>query len=315
MTTRWINPYRSAIAGIALGAALLLAAALGGAPAQAEEPNGIVVYQSDFGLEDGAVAAMRGVARSVERDLILEDLTHQIPPFDIWAAAYRLHTAVPYWPPGTVFVSVVDPGVGTDRRSVALRTNSGHYIVSPDNGTLTLVADTLGIDVIREIDEAANRLPGSEESLTFLGRDVYSYTAARLAAGEIAFEEVGPEVLPAEVVRIPYQPPGFLDNTVSGGIPILDVRYGNVWTDIDRATFEALGAALGDELAVRIEKDGEEVFAGRVPCAAMFGDVPAGAPLLHPNGAGDVALAINRGDFAATYGVASGPGWRIEVSR
>src|SRR3954465_8481403 len=108
--------------------------------------NKIVVFQTDFGLKDGAVSAMKGVAMGVSRDLKLFDLTHEIPPYNIWKAAYRLQQAAQYWPAGTVFVSVVDPGVGSERKSVVLKTKSGHFFVTPDNGTLTLIAQSLGID-------------------------------------------------------------------------------------------------------------------------------------------------------------------------
>src|SRR6187200_46381 len=146
----------------------------------------VLVFQTDFGLKDGAVSAMKGVAMSVSADLKIFDLTHEIPAYNIWEAAYRLEQTVPYWPAGTVFVSVVDPGVGTTRRSVVLKTKSGHFIVTPDNGTLTLTAQSLGVDTLREIDEAINRRKGSEKSYTFHGRDVYAYTAARLASGTIS---------------------------------------------------------------------------------------------------------------------------------
>src|SRR6478736_2404474 len=124
--------------------------------------NKIVVFQSDFGLKDGAVSAMKGVAMGVSTELKLFDLTHEIPAYNIWEAAYRLEQTVPYWPAGTVFVSVVDPGVGSARKSVVLKTNSGHFIVTPDNGTLTLIAKSLGIAEIRQIDEAVNRRKDSE---------------------------------------------------------------------------------------------------------------------------------------------------------
>src|SRR5580698_4318540 len=133
--------------------------------------NKIVVYQTDFGLKDGAVSEMKGVAMGVSPDLKLFDLTHEIPAYDIWQAAYRLEQSVRYWPAGTVFVSVVDPGVGTARKSVVLKTKSGHFIVTPDNGTLTLVAKSLGIAEIREIDEQVNRRKDSQKSYTFHGRD------------------------------------------------------------------------------------------------------------------------------------------------
>jgi S-adenosylmethionine hydrolase len=284
------------------------------AQAAEQDTNGIVVYQTDFGLKDGAVSAMRGVAVSVDPTLRLENLTHEIPAFDIWEGAYRLNTTAPYWPPGTVFVSVIDPGVGTERKSVVLKTKSGHYFVSPDNGTLTLVAEDLGIAAVRAIDESRYRRPGSEQSYTFHGRDVYSFAAAHLASGQVAFEDIGPE-LPPEVVAIAYQRPEIQGDVVRGNIPILDVQYGNVWTNIDRATFERLGVAKGAEVAVRIFNEGEQVFTGEMPYVSTFGDVPEGETLLYLNSVDNVAFAINWGNFAATYGIASGPKWQVEVEK
>jgi S-adenosylmethionine hydrolase len=306
---------RGAMTKIRLAAATLcLAALLSASPIAAQDTNGIIVYQTDFGLKDGAVSAMRGVAVSVDPTLRLEDLTHEIPAFDIWQGAYRLNTTAPYWPPGTVFVSVIDPGVGTERRSIVLKTRSGHYFVSPDNGTLTLVAEDLGIAAVRAIDESRYRRPGSEQSHTFHGRDVYSYAAAHLASGRISFEDVGPE-LPAEVVAIPYQKPEVAGDVVRGSIPILDVQFGNVWTNIDRATFEGLGVAKGERLEVRIFNEDEQVFAGAMPYVSTFGDVPEGETLLYLNSVDNVAFAINWGNFAATYGIASGPEWHVELTK
>ncbi|MGF1474670.1 MAG: S-adenosyl-l-methionine hydroxide adenosyltransferase family protein [Geminicoccaceae bacterium] len=280
----------------------------------AAEPNGIVVFQSDFGLKDGAVSAMRGVALSVNPGLTLENLTHEIPPFDIWQGAYRLNTTAPYWPEGTVFVSVVDPGVGTDRKSVVMRIFSGDFFVTPDNGTLTLVADDLGVDAVREIDEAINRRRDSERSYTFHGRDVYAFTAARLAAGIITFEEVGGE-LPKEVVRLDYQQPVIEGASVRGTIPILDIQYGNVWTNIDRETFDQLGVDQGAVLNVSIQESEKTVFEGQMPFVNTFGDVPQGEPLLYMNSVDNLSVAINWGDFAGTHGISSGPDWRITISK
>ena len=142
-----------------------------------------LVLQTDFGTKDGAVAAMRGIAVGVSAKLALFDLSHDNTPFDIWEAAYRLKQAAPFWPEGTVFVSVIDPGVGTARKSVVLKTRSGHFFVGPDNGTWTLVADELGVAAVREIDETKNRRVGSGRSYTFHGRDVFAFVGARLAGG------------------------------------------------------------------------------------------------------------------------------------
>ena len=215
--------------------------------------NNIVVYQSDFGLKDGAVSEMKGVAMGVSPALKLFDLTHEIPAYNIWEAAYRLQQTVTYWPAGTVFVSVVDPGVGTNRKSVVLKTKSGHFIVTPDNGTLTLVAESLGIDSLREIDENVNRRKGSQQSYTFHGRDVYSYTGARLAAGIISFAEVG-RLLPDSVVSIAYQKASLSGERIKGNIPILDIQYGNVWTNIPTDLFNKLQPKFGDMLHLIIFK-------------------------------------------------------------
>ena len=282
--------------------------------AQAAEPAGMIVYQTDFGLRDSAVAEMKGVAKQVDRELELFDNTHEIPPFDIWAAAFHLAHLVPYWPEGTVFVSVVDPGVGTERGAVVAKLKSGHYYVGPDNGSLTLVAEQIGVEAMRSIDSEKNRLPGSEHSHTFHGRDIFSYNAARLAAGQATFESFGP-ALEGDVVRISYQHAEVVDGTARGVIPMLDVNYGNVWSNIDRATFEKLGIAKKEPVRVRIFRKGDQVLDMVMPYVDTFGDVPEGQPLLYLNSVDEMALAINYGSFAEAHGIGSGPDWTISLSR
>jgi S-adenosylmethionine hydrolase len=289
--------------------ALLLIVQLGRAQ------NKIVVYQSDFGLKDGAVSEMKGVAMGVSPDLKLFDLTHEIPAYNIWDAAYRLQQTVPYWPMGTVFVSVVDPGVGTARKSVVLKTRTGQFIVTPDNGTLTLVAETLGIGEIREIDETVNRRPESRNSYTFHGRDVYSYTGARLAAGVIRFDQVGPLLPKQEVVMIPYQRAVLADGVIKGAIPVLDVQYGNVWTNIPAELFKQLGVSYGDILQVRVLHEGKEVYRGEMPYEETFGSVGVGKPLAYLNSLMQLAFALNQGNFAAAYNISSGGDWAVEVRK
>jgi len=279
------------------------------APAFGDHP---LVLQSDFGEKDGAVAAMRGVAVSVSPTIPLYDLTHEIPSYNIWEASLRLIQTAKYWPEGTVFVSVVDPGVGTSRRSVVLKTKTNHYIVTPDNGTLTFVAQQLGIAELREIDETVNRLKNSEESYTFHGRDVYAYTGARLAAGKITFEEVG-RLLPAEVVSIPFQEAIFANDEIHGNIPILDVQYGNVWTNIDRETLQMLKVGQGTTLRIRIRHREETVFDEHIPFVDTFGVVEIGEPLIYLNSVNNVSLALNQGNFAEAHGIGSGPDWSIHI--
>ena len=273
-----------------------------------------LVFQSDFGLKDGAVAAMKGVAFSVSDDLRIFDLTHEIPPFNIWEAAYRLNQSVSYWPAGTVFVSIVDPGVGSSRRSVVAKMRSGHFIVTPDNGTLTLIAENLGIEEVREIDETRNRLRNSEKSYTFHGRDVYAYTGARLAAGVITFEEVG-DPIHEQIIKLPYQKPVFERNQVRGNIPVLDIQYGNVWTNIDSKTFQKLGVKTGEHVHIKIVHKDKTVYEGRVPFANTFAEVPEGKEVSYLNSLLNFSIAINAQSFAERYKINSGPDWNIILER
>lgn len=283
-------------------------------PSWTSDQSRALVLQTDFGEKDGAVASMKGVAFAVDSALPIFDLTHKIPPFNIWEAAYRLSQTAEYWPSGTVFVSVVDPGVGTDRKSVALLTESGHTFVTPDNGTLTLIAEKLGIREIREIDEAVNRLKGSELSHTFHGRDVYAYTGARLAAGIIQFAQVGPK-LPNAVVTIPYQRAKKQGQILYGTIPILDTQYGNVWTNIDHMLLSQLNVAEDDLLWIEIHHQEQPVYSGQMPFVRSFGKVPKGAPLLYLNSLLNASIALNWDSFAEKYGIASGSDWSITIKK
>lgn len=290
---------------------LLLLFIAGLALARAEHP---LVLQTDFGVKDGAVAEMKGVAVGVSPKLAIYDLSHENTPFDIWEAAYRLKQAAPYWPAGTVFVSVIDPGVGTDRKSVVLQTKSGHFFVSPDNGTLTLVAEELGIAAIRQIDETKHRRAGSEKSYTFHGRDVYAYTGAQLAAGVSTFEDIGPLLAP-KVVSLAYEKPRQENGALIGTIPYLDFQYGNVWTNLDDQLFARLSPKVGDRFRVVISHAGKVVFRGEIPYANTFGDVPEGKPLLYLNSLMNVSFALNQGSFAHENGISCGAEWSVKIEK
>ena len=267
-----------------------------------------IVLQTDFGLKDGAVAAMKGVIAGVDPAIRIFDLTHEIPAYDTWEAAYRLKQTAEYWPAGTIFVSVVDPGVGTDRKSIVLKTKSGHYFVSPDNGTLTLVSEQLGIAGVRQIDEAINRRQSSGSSYTFHGRDVYAYTAARLAAGVISFEDIGKR-LPDSVTMLPYQNAVKQNDTIRGMIPILDIQYGNVWTNIPDSLMGSF--AYGDSVSCKILHNDRLVFSGRMPLAKTFGEVAQGRVMAYYNSLMQFSLAINQGSLADSFHIGTGPEWQI----
>lgn len=273
-----------------------------------------VVFMSDFGTVDGAVSAMHGVADEVCQDLKLEDLTHEIPQFNIWEASYRLIQAMTYWAPGTVFVCVVDPGVGSDRKSVAVLTRSGHVVVTPDNGTLTHVARQVGIVERREISEAVNRLKNSQRSYTFHGRDVYAYTGARLAAGTIGFDDIGRK-LDDEVVQLDVQDAQLEGNRIVGAIDILDTRYGSLWTNIPDSLFARLGVGYGDMVRVSITDRGRTVYGYELRYCKNFTEVGRGEALLYINSLLNVGVAVNQGSFSSEYRVGTGEGWLITLEK
>ncbi|MGU7943517.1 SAM hydrolase/SAM-dependent halogenase family protein [Streptococcus suis] len=277
--------------------------------------NNLLVLQSDFGLVDGAVSAMIGVALQESRDLVVHHLTHDITPYNIFEGSYRLFQTVEYWPEGTTFVSVVDPGVGSKRKSVVALTKQNHYIVTPDNGTLSFIKKYVGIKAVREISEVPNRRANTEHSYTFHGRDVYAYTGAKLASGHISFEEVGPELSVDKIVEIPTVPTEVGSDYVKGAIDILDVRFGSLWTSITREEFYTLQPQFEDRFEVTIYNNDMLVYQNQVTYGKSFADVRIGQPLIYINSLYRVGVAINQGSFAKAYNVGVGQNWHIEIKR
>jgi S-adenosylmethionine hydrolase len=273
--------------------------------ASAEEggSDNALLIQADF-----AGLVMTGVARSVSKDLDV----YNVRPLRAASAslAYNAQT----WPAGTVFVSVVDPGVGTDRKSVVLKTKNGLYFVSPDNGSLSGPATAYGIEAVREIDESVNRIPGSEWSHTFHGRDVYSYTGARLAAGVITYEEVGP-LMEAKVIMLEELGARLEGGVLYGYVSSGTGRLGNISFSIDRHLFEEIDPAYGEMYDVVIRNNDEVAWEGSLPYAKSFGDVPLGDNLLFVNSSGNTSIAVNQGSFANKYGIGEGDSWTIEIRK
>ncbi|MDZ5470429.1 S-adenosyl-l-methionine hydroxide adenosyltransferase family protein [Bacillus sp. 31A1R] len=277
--------------------------------------SNLLVLQSDFGISDGAVSAMYGVANSVNPHIRIFDLTHDIPPFNIWEASFRLLQTVSYWPEGTVFVSVVDPGVGSERRSIVVKTSDGKFIITPDNGTLTHIAELSGIVEARIIDENVNRLPNSGESYTFHGRDIYAYTGARLASGVISFGEVGPSVEVDTVVKLPVTSAYIKDSSLTGIIEILDIRFGNLWTNINRQLLKKLDIQYGDMLEVTIEKGTQQVYKNTMIFGRSFAASGIGEPIVYVNSLDNLGIAINQGSFASIYKVGTGNNWTLTIKK
>ncbi len=275
----------------------------------------LLVFQTDFGLVDGAVAAMYGVANSVDYTLKIQDLTHDIPPYSIWDASYRLFQTIEYWPKETVFVSVVDPGVGSGRKSVVVKTTDGKYIVTPDNGTLTHIKKYAGLSEVREIDETLHRRENTEHSYTFHGRDVYALTGAKLASGKITFEDIG-SVLPVESIsELEIGKIHTGQNYVKGNIDILDIRFGSLWTNIPRDTFLGVGFKHGERVEVIIRNNSVLAYNNRITYGKSFADVYVSEQIIYVNSVYNMALAINQGNFAKAYNIGTGRNWEIEFRK
>lgn len=272
-----------------------------------------LVLQSDFGVSDGAVSAMYGVAHSINPEIRIFDLTHDIPPFHIWEASYRLLQTVPYWTEQTVFVSVVDPGVGSRRKSVVARTRTNQYIITPDNGTLTHLWQAGYIAEVRQLDDRRHRLPRMGESYTFHGRDIFAFTGARLSSHVITFEEVGPLLPTEELVLLDRTPASSSDIGVTGIVEILDVRFGNVWTNIPVALVRQTGLDIGSHVKVRVSYRDRIVYEQTLLFGHSFADVPVGSGVVYINSLDQIALALNQGSFAHAFEVGIGNDWSVSV--
>lgn len=277
--------------------------------------NNKLVFQSDFGLTDGAVAAMYGVANEVDENLTIYNLTHDITPYNIWEASYRLFQTVEYWPKGTVFVSVVDPGVGSSRKSVVALTHGGHYIVTPNNGTLTHLKCYIGITQVREIDESKHRRQNTEYSYTFHGRDIFANIGAKLASGKSTFEDVGPLLHDEDIVELELGKVIKTNNSVKGSIDILDARFGSLWTNVTREDFLSIGFKYGDRVEVIIRNGPTLAYNNRIVYEKSFADVYASEQIIYVNSVYRMAVAINQGNFAKAYSIGTGIHWSIEFKK
>lgn len=277
----------------------------------------ILVFQTDFTYKEGAVCAMYGVVKSVDRELEIIDGTHEIPQYDIWSASYRLYQSMAFWPEGTIFISVVDPGVGTPRKACVAKTADGYYVVSPDNGTLTHLKQWVGLTQVREIDQSVNRLRGknTEGVSVFHGRDLFSYCAARLASGVITYEQVGPAYPVEEIVALPIVEPVFENGRVRGIFEIGDPNFGNLWTNIPLSVFTQAGFVYGEHLNLTIRHQAEIVFSDKVLFHKSFGYASKGEVIIYNNELMKISVAISQDSFSERYNLDFGPDWEVEFEK
>src|SRR3984893_3781173 len=275
-------------------AVMLVAAAL--ASAQTAKYPQTIVFMTDFGVVDDSVAICRGVMYSIMPEVRIVDLTHQVTPFSILDGARFLYGATPYYPAGTVFVVVVDPTVGSTRKAIVAKSKRGQYFVLPDNGVITLVEQRDGIEAVHEITNT-DWMIGTKLSSTFHGRDIFSPVGAHVARGD-DWTKVGPEVPVASMVRLELQVARLDDRGVTAEVIATDGPFGNLVTNLDAEDFLKLGYRRGQEVPVKV--GGKEM---KIKFVRTFSDVPLKQPLLYIDSRGHVALAVNQGSFAATFGV------------
>jgi S-adenosylmethionine hydrolase len=274
------------------------------ASAQASVPRPAIVFMTDFGTANDAVAICRAVIYGIAPDVRITDITHQVTPFSIEEASRFLYGVTPYYPAGTVFLVVVDPGVGTSRKAIAVKSKKGQYFILPDNGVITPVLDRDGLESAREITNQ-HWMIHAPLSSTFHGRDIFSPAAAHLAEGW-EFDLMGPPV--QQLVRLTPKTSVTSAKGIDGDVIGLDDPFGSLITDIAAEDFKQLGYNVGDKVAVQINKR-----AVLLPYAKTFMDVPVGEALLYIDSRGRVGIAINQGSYTRKFNIT--PPEKIFISR
>jgi S-adenosylmethionine hydrolase len=255
-----------------------------------------IVFMTDFGTVDDSVPICKGVMYSIMPEARIVDLSHQVTPFSILDGARFLFGATPYYPAGTVFNVVIDPGVGSTRKAVVIRSKRGQFFVLPDNGLITLVADRDGLEAAREITNPEWMI-GKALSSTFHGRDIFSPASAHLARGD-DWTQVGPAVDIKYLVRLDLQAPKLDAQGLQGEVIATDGPFGNLVTNVDAEDFLKLGYQGGDTVPITIGDKKMEL-----PFVKTFSDVALGKPLIYIDSRGRFGLAVNQGSFAAIYGI------------
>ncbi len=274
----------------------------------------VIVMQSDFGMDSGLVACMHGICKMIDPELETYDITHLIPAFDVREASYCLQYTVPCWPAGTVFVSVVDPGVGTSRRACVAKLKNGSYVVTPDNGTLTFLHDMIGVEEIREIDEGTNRYQKTKNVSVFHGRDLFAYCAAKLASGKITYEEVGEAYPIEEIVLHELYRAEVANGDVTAMIQGYD-PFGSAELSVRNEQFVQAGFQLGEMLKVSVYEAEKCVLDREILYERSFGYVPKGENVLFQDLASFVTIAANEANFKRKYGLCEEKAYRVRIQR
>jgi len=292
----------------ALIALLTLAPWVVAADANGPPPPNVIAFMTDFGLLDDSVAICRQVMYNIDPTVRILDITHQVTPFSIVEGARYIMGITPYVPRGTVFVAVIDPGVGSSRKVIVARSKKGNYYVLPDNGLLTYVQDLDGIEAVRVITNTKWMIQDAISS-TFHGRDIFSPVGAHLANGE-DWTQVGPEMPASQLVRLELTQPTIENGLLKAQIVGIDGPFGNLVTNVPREEFDKLGYKWGDTIHLTlgaIELD--------MPFTHTFSDVEVGKPLAFIDSRGRLSFSLNQTNFAKTYNIKPPVNFTIPVKK
>ena len=256
-----------------------------------------ITFLTDFGLEDDFVGTCHGVLKRIAPDSQIIDITHGIRPGHVLQAALTLANTLPYMPAG-VHLAVVDPGVGTGRRPLALRDAEGRLHVGPDNGLLIPAAERFG-GVVEAHELASPEYALDSVSRTFHGRDLFSPAAAHLSLG-VALRELGPPVDPEALVRLDLPEPEVGQSRIRATVLGVD-RFGNIALNLSREHLDAVAIVPG--MRVELAARGNRYYA---VAARTFADAPTGELILYEDSYRSVAIAVSRGSAAAVLGVDEG---------
>ena len=262
------------------------------------EPPRIITLTTDFGTSDAYVGIMKGVILSINPNARVVDLTHAIPPQDIYEAAFSIYAAHSYFPKGTIHIIVVDPGVGSDRQAIVCQTESA-FFVCPNNGVLSYLLQSIENGEKHPVDAVAIQNSAyylSEVSNTFHGRDIFAPVAAHLSLG-VRLDNIGPPT--QTLVQLPIQVPELSGNTLTGEIVKID-RFGNAITNISETAIARLESASTGEMSIYEIRVGSARL-NRLNRAYAESDI--GKPLAIIGSCGLLEIAINGGNAKEGLGI------------
>jgi S-adenosylmethionine hydrolase len=265
----------------------------------------LITFLTDFGLEDDFVGTCHGVMKRIAPEVEIIDITHGIHPQGILQGSLVLANTLPYLPDG-VHLAVVDPGVGGDRREIAIRGADGRLYVGPDNGLLVPAAEKLG--GVEAAHEITNRDYALEPvSATFHGRDVFAPAAAHLASG-VDLAELGPAIEPDSLARFEMPKPDISERRIRARCLYVD-RFGNMQLNLTRSDVERLGAVPGTQLELELASERYYAVAART-----FADARDGEVILYEDAYENIAIAISGGSAAQTFSAHPGVDVRITLA-